>query len=288
MRIPIILFVAYMTSACTTGGGGGKSSPMSDVSSASLEIIAYGSNPLQFGQLRVPAGQGPFPLAVIVHGGCWQRSIASYTFMNAFSIALGEAGWATWNIEYRGADDVGGGWPNTFLDVAAAVDHTHVLARTHNLDLGRLPLIGHSAGGHLALWAASRERIPAGSMLSVGSPITTVKQVIGLGAIADLQGYRSEGGACAAAIPLLIGETEFTPGRLAETSPLLMIPATAPTYLINAVGDTIVPDVQAQRYLGAAGTKVNRIVVAGNHFSLIAPTGEAWEAIMDALNASSP
>ena len=124
--------------------------------------VAYGPDSLQFGELRLPSGHGPNPVAVVIHGGCW-LSMADLHVMDRFSEALTDAGVATWNIEYRPVDNPGGGWPGTFTDVGLAVDHVRDLAREYSLDLTRVMVVGHSAGGHLALWAAARHRLPEDS-----------------------------------------------------------------------------------------------------------------------------
>lgn len=272
------LVVLLFTAACDATG------PSAPPVSSAPKRIGWGAGPQQYGDLRLPRGQGPFPLAVIIHGGCWKRSIASLQFMDNFAQALSDAGWATWNIEYRGADDPGGGWPTTFQDVAAAVDYSRTLAYTHALDLQRLVLIGHSAGGHLALWAGNRSRLPPDSVLTVPMP-QAVTQVIGLGAITDLEGYRNEGGSCADAIPTLTGETTPTAARLAESSPLAMLPSAIPVLLLTGNLDSIVPAAQADRYVVAAGNaEVRQQTVAGDHFSLIVPGEAAWQAMMEALS----
>src|SRR5262245_38970909 len=117
--------------------------------------IAYGPHPLQVGDLRIPSGPGPHPVAVVIHGGCWVN-LFGLDLMDAMSDTLTAAGVATWNIEYRRIDDPGGGYPHTFLDVGLAVDTVRDLAPRYNLDLGRVITVGHSAGGHLGLWAAAR------------------------------------------------------------------------------------------------------------------------------------
>src|SRR5215210_6101524 len=113
--------------------------------------VAYGSDPLQFGELRLPKGTGPFPVAVVIHGGCWVSEFATLQNTAAAADALRDAGVATWNIEYRRSNNPGGGWPGTFMDVAAATDYVRELARRYTLDLTRVLAIGHSAGAHLAL-----------------------------------------------------------------------------------------------------------------------------------------
>ena len=117
--------------------------------------IAYGPGPQQFGELRLPDGAGPHPVVIVVHGGCW---LAEYDlgYMSSLAAALTADGVATWSIEYRRVGDDGGGWPGTFDDVGAAADHLREIAAEHELDLERVVAVGHSAGGHLALWLAAR------------------------------------------------------------------------------------------------------------------------------------
>src|SRR5215471_72121 len=124
----------------------------------------------QFGVLRVPRGRGPHPVVALVHGGCW---LADYDHMHVESAAdaLCARGAGVWSIEYRRLGQDGGGWPGTFRDVAAGLDHLRVLAPRHRLDLGRVVAVGHSAGGHLALWLAARRKLGASSDLFVANPI---------------------------------------------------------------------------------------------------------------------
>ena len=123
--------------------------------------IPYGADSLQVVDLWCPAGNGPHPVVLMVHGGCWQTEIADRRLMDWVAADLREAGVAVWNIDYRGVDRDGGGYPGTFRDVAAAADRLREEARAHALDLTRMIAAGHSAGGHLALWLAARHRLSA-------------------------------------------------------------------------------------------------------------------------------
>ena len=138
--------------------------------------IPYGSDPLNVGDLRLPAGDGPHPVAVVIHGGFWR---AKYTLehIGHLCAALTAEGIATWSVEYRRLGDEGGGWPNTMLDVGAATDHLREIAPQYKLDLDRVVVMGHSAGGHLAAWVASRHRIPETSDLYMPSPLLTLLSV---------------------------------------------------------------------------------------------------------------
>ena len=120
---------------------------------------SYGPHRSQRADLHLPPGAGPHPVMVTIHGGSWQARYGRIV-MRALAADLLRRGWAVWNIEYRRLGG-GGGWPETFLDVAAAIDHLRSLQAP--IDLDERDVLGHSAGGHLALWAASRERLPAGA-----------------------------------------------------------------------------------------------------------------------------
>lgn len=124
--------------------------------------IAYGQDSLQLVDLWLPAGKGPHPVVVMIHGGCWQTEIATRDIMNYIADDLRKDGIAVWNIEYRGVDR-GGGFPGTYLDIGAAADLLGAQARALNLDLTHTIAIGHSAGGHLALWLAARQALPGAS-----------------------------------------------------------------------------------------------------------------------------
>ena len=124
------------------------------------EKFSYGEDPLQFGELYLPAGDGPFPVVVLIHGGCWLAEF-DQAHLRSLAVAARDSGFAVWNVEYRRVGNPGGGWPGTFLDVAAGTDYLRELARQHPLDLEQVVPVGHSAGGHLALWLAMRSQLTA-------------------------------------------------------------------------------------------------------------------------------
>ena len=139
--------------------------------------------------LWLPEGRGPHPTVLMVHGGCWQTEIADRTIMNWIADDLRRRGIAVWNIDYRGVDRPGGGYPGTFQDVAAAADALRAMPARIDLDLSRLVAIGHSAGGHLALWLAGAAAAAAGSPLRTADPCA-IRAVISLGGLPDLEERR--------------------------------------------------------------------------------------------------
>ena len=240
--------------------------------------VPYGALAEQFGELRLPAGRGPHPVAVIIHGGCWYSEY-DLTHVAGFAEALNGLGFATWAIEYRRVGGAGGGFPGTFEDVAAAADFLQTLARTHPLDLTRVVVVGHSAGGQLALWLAARGEAAAG-----GAPLR-LRGVVSLAGVTDMKkfGPRCNG----AAAKLLGGSFDEVPDRYKLTSPVELLPARVPVRLVHGAADQIVPVEMGREYEAAArrgGGDVELTVVGGaGHFELIAPRSPAWPAVKAAL-----
>jgi acetyl esterase/lipase len=251
--------------------------------------IQYGADPLQFGDLRLPPGKGPFALAVIVHGGCWVSSFASVQNTAALSDALRDAGLATWNVEYRRLDDPGGGWPNTLLDVAAGADHVRMLAAKYPLDLEHVVAAGHSAGGHLALWLAARPRLPQKSPLYRDNPLR-VSAAVALGGPGDLRDFNTyAANICGSAVVerLLGGAPAAVPDRYAQASPAELLPFKVPQLLIVGDRDPVMPAKSREAYVAAArkaGDTAEVVVVANaGHFEVIAPTSAAWTTVRDQI-----
>ena len=244
---------------------------------------AYGRDPHQVGDLRLPAGRGPFPVAIVIHGGCWTSGVADRRNTAALATALMRRGIATWNIDYRALGDAGGGWPGTFQDWGVAADYLRVLAKIQPLDLTRVIVIGHSAGGHAALWIAGRHRIARTSPIATANPLP-VKAAVDLDGPGDLRpslGY--EPNMCGDAATSLIGDTAgAVPDRFNAAAPVALLPLGVPQVLVSSV---FLPSDAVERYRAAAvakGDRVSLIHASGGHFEMIAP-GTADEARVEAI-----
>lgn len=250
--------------------------------------VHYGADPLQVADVWVPAGAGPHPVVLMVHGGCWQTEIADRTIMNWIADDLRGRGLAVWNIDYRGVDRPGGGYPGTFRDAAAAADALRAHAAEHHLDLSRLVAIGHSAGGHLALWLAGRPRLPAGSPLRAADPLP-IRAVVSLGGLPDLEeAARSPNGCGNEVVVRLTGGVRA--GRIdpfTDTSVPRLAPLGVAQVLINGRRDRIIPTAYAEGYarpMRAAGDEVRvRMIESTGHVELIAPETAAWAAAVEEI-----
>lgn len=259
-------------------------------SSASQALhLPYGDNAMQFGKLYLPPGSGPHPVTIVIHGGFW-RAPYSYTLMTGLAEDLAHHGIAAWNIEYRRVGDPHGGWPNTLLDVATAADHLASIASHYRLDLQRVITIGHSAGGHLALWLAARPRIPHGSIVagSQAQPAPlAITGAISQAGVADLEmAWRMNLGNGAAA-ELLGGSFSAVPERYGTASPAALLPLNVPQVLIHGTADDRVPFAMSQAYAAkaqAAGDTIQLITLPGaDHFVLIDATSTAWAKTVQAI-----
>ncbi|HEX9185602.1 MAG TPA: alpha/beta hydrolase [Vicinamibacteria bacterium] len=252
--------------------------------------IAYGKAPQQVAELRLPEGPGPHPVVILVHGGCWQAPWG-FDHLRSLAAALTAEGHATWSLEYRRLGDPGGGWPGTFEDVAGGADHLREAAKAHPLDLGRVVAVGHSAGGHLALWLAGRHRLPAGSALRTAAPLP-LRGVVALAGIGDLRAG-AEGRVCGDAIPQLLGgPPDAAADRVRQASPIELLPLGVPQRLICGAHDAIVPIEHARAYEAAARSAGDavfvRVVEGAGHFELVDPGSVAFPAVRDAVTALLP
>jgi acetyl esterase/lipase len=247
--------------------------------------FSYGSDHSQFGELRLPKGKGPYPVVVVIHGGCWYSEYDLGHVAN-FNAALTHLGVATWSLEYRRIGNPGGGWPGTFVDVARGTDHLRVLARSYHLDLSRVIVVGHSAGGQLALWLAARHRLPKDSPLYANNPLP-LRGIVSLAGITDLRRYRPN---CGEAVnKLLGGPPAEVPDRYRQTSPIERLPLNVEQFLIQGTLDKIVPVDFSRDYEAAARKKGDRVRLTilpnAGHFDLIAPNSSAWPAVEDAVRS---
>lgn len=246
--------------------------------------IAYGSDPLQHVDLWLPKGATPHPVVLMVHGGCWQTRIADATLMNYVADDLRSRGIAVWNIEYRGVDKPGGGYPGTFQDAAAATDLLASRAKDYGLDTSNVVGIGHSAGGHLILWLAARARVPANSVLRSSNPLK-IATAISIGGLPDLEAaQKAPGDTCGVdAVHSLTGAPSGArPNVYRDTSPAEMMPFAAHQVLVNASRDRIAPPAFADAYQQRARARhvmLRRVVVPNEgHVELIAPGTASWAA----------
>src|SRR6185369_3320792 len=182
--------------------------------------ISYGAMPVQAIDLYLPKTAGPHPVAILIHGGCWTKGTAGRGQLRGPGAELANRGIAVWNIGYRRVDEDGGAYPGIFQDVAKAIDLLPASAEKYGLDSSRVVVVGHSAGAHLALWAANRNRVPRTSPAYVPTPFA-VRTVIGLGGVGDMKRSAGIRGVCGSPIiTALIGEPSNTrPDVYSDTSP---------------------------------------------------------------------
>ena len=220
--------------------------------------VVYGPEPLQFGDLRMPAGTGPLPLAIVLHGGYWQ---ATYNLIHTghLCVALAREGIATWNLEYRCVGVPGGEWPAVGEDLELALGSLGRLGFAHD---GRCVLVGHSAGGQLALWAAKRAGLPAVAL----APVSDVRDAVAR------RGPES-------------GPARFmAPEHFADGSPLELLPFGVPQLVVHGTADEDVPYEMSERYVAAAGGEAELVTLEGvGHFEPIDPQAPAFASTAAAI-----
>lgn len=258
------------TAGLLTGCGAGATRPRTGVTRHH-----YGRLTDQFGDLYLP-GRTPHGTVVLLHGGFW-LSDYGLDLMAPIAGALQRDGWAVWNLEYRRLD-AGGGWPATFEDTAAGVDH---LAGLDGVDRTHVVLLGHSAGGQLAAWAASRTARTPG-----GPPRVDLAGVVSLAGVLDLVGAAKAGLGNGAVQRLIGGSPQDVPGRYTLGDPTLLAPARVPVSALRGRADDVVPASQLRTYLAAdrrAGGAAVGLTVPGDHFTIIDPGHPSWATTRGAL-----
>lgn len=253
--------------------------------------LPYGAHADQVVDVRLPrAGRydEPPPLVVVIHGGFW-RNAYDRAHAGPQSAALAEAGYVVATIEYRRVRGPGGGWPRTFDDIALACDGVPSLAATalrQRVTPGPMVLVGHSAGGHLALWAAARHRLPISCPWHRASP-PTVAGAVSLAGVVDLMRGDELGLGGDATRALLGGGAGNVPERYAVANPAALLPLGVPAALVHGTADAEVPVELSREYTrraSAAGDAVELTELAGvGHYELIDPLSAAWPVVLDAI-----
>ncbi|MFN3370334.1 MAG: alpha/beta hydrolase [Sphingomonadaceae bacterium] len=258
---------------------------------APAETIRYGEGESQVVELFLPRGAAagdPLPVVVMVHGGCWQKAVAGRELIRPAAGAFVERGYAVWSVGYRRIDEEGGGYPGTFADVGQAIDLLRSEAAQRNLDPARVVFWGHSAGAHLALWAAGRHRLPASSPLRAENPLRP-RGVVSVGGLASLKDWERE-------IRLVCGDDtvpRLAPGdgpeRFSDTSPDLLLPLGVPLVLLHGVYDAVAYPAMGLRFAQAARAAGDRAEVqpapVAGHFEPIAPGTPAFAQALAAVEA---
>jgi len=232
----------------------------------------YGTARSQFGELFLPDGEGPWPVAAVLHGGFW-RAQYGRKLMRPLCADLAARGWAAWNVEYRRLGRLsGGGFPRTLDDVAAAVDHLVDLRSRALFDLDRVVAIGHSAGGHLAAWLATRDE-----------PRVRVTGVVSQAGVVDLR-LASELELSRRVVHRFLGGTPAgVPERYTAASPAERLPLGVPVLLTHGGRDDVVPARMSERFAAsarAAGDVVDLFLEPdADHFGHLDPEGPLWQAV---------
>jgi acetyl esterase/lipase len=248
--------------------------------------IRYGEAPAQVVELFRPKGRGPHPVVVLLHGGCYQAQFQGLPQTSAIAADLARRGYAVWNVEYRKLGEPGAGYPGTFQDVAAALDRIRAEASRYGLDTARVVAVGHSAGGHLAMWAAARAKLPKDSPLWVADPLR-LSAVISLAGIGDLEGQGDVfSHACGAeTFPRMVG------GRLADTSPARLLPTGVPLWTVHGTFDHVMPPFTGREYAAkarAAGDRAEVVVIPdAGHFDVVIPTTAAWTTVVGLIDRAA-
>jgi acetyl esterase/lipase len=259
--------------------------PFSEVESLDYreadQRIPYGPSTQQFVDVWYPGNDiAAAPVIALIHGGCW---LADYdiSHIGPLANAIAEQGFAVWAIEYRRVGQDGGGWPGTFHDIASAMDRLS-MKPDPRLDATRTVVVGHSAGGHLALWAAGRDRLSEDQELYRKAPFLPAAAV-GLAAITDLESYATGGNSCQqVTVKLMGGLPTEQPERYDQASPATL-GTDIPVVLVQGDTDGIVPPAQAERLAQARSVMIEE----AGHFDLIHPRSPAFGELVRYLQEMS-
>ncbi|MGE5286652.1 MAG: alpha/beta hydrolase family protein [Micromonosporaceae bacterium] len=258
-------------------------------------VLRYGGGKDQIADLRLPHRQSassadgvtdPAPIVVLIHGGFW-RDEYDRAHLGPRAAALAARGYAVCVPEFHRSSPGHSGWPDTFGDVATAADTLPGMmteaAGAGAVDPEHVLLAGHSAGGHLALWAAARHRLPADAPWRTQAP-PAVRGVIALAAVSDLVACHDQGMGDGAAAALMGGPPELVPDRFAAADPAGLLPLGRPVWLIHGTDDMNVPVGMSRAFAArarAAGDDAELRELSGcDHFNLIDPLSDAWPQVL--------
>ena len=249
--------------------------------------ISYGSEPLQFGELTLPDGPGPHPVIINIHGGCW---LAEYNINHsrALANAFAKDGIAVWNLEYRRVGDAGGGWPGTFLDVGNGADYVRTLSKEYPLDPCLVVAVGHSAGGHFALWLAARSKIPDASEIHQDHPIP-ILGVLALAPAPELDALHAKR-VCGNVIDKLMGGSPAdVPERYRAAMPSALLPLGVRQILLAGKRDhdwAWVGEAYREKARTAVESKFEYIEAPdAGHFEVIDPNSSTWPLVRQSARA---
>jgi len=257
--------------------------------------LPYGNDPLQFGDLRLPAAAkagSPAPLLVMIHGGWWKAQY-DLEYCGFLCEAFRKLGVATWSLEYLRVGNAGGGWPGTMQDVGAGFDFVTKLAQAYPVDVHRVVAAGHSAGGHLAFWLAGRHHIAHDSPLHEPQPTVGLRGVVGLAGavdlrlVIDLAGVFEFAEGKAATESLLGGLPKQVEDRYRAANPGDLLPLGVPQVLVQGSEDGQIAPTLPERYAANArrqGDPVTvRMIEGADHFDVVDPESKAWPVVRDAV-----
>ena len=259
--------------------------------------LSYGSDALQFGELRLPSGKGPYPVVILVHGGCWANQLqgldpraTTMDLLRPMAAALTSAGMATWNVEYRRNGNAGGGWPGTFQDLSSATDFLRSIAAKYHLDLRRVVAVGHSSGGQLALWLAARGKIAASSAIYTKNPLPLrgAVDIDGPPELANIQPMEEKFCGIPAITQFLGGTPSEQPVRYHDATIASYLPTGVPHVLIGGVLLGAV-QLQIDGYAAAAKAAGENFRViqleSSNHFAMLSPHSPYWPTVRDTISS---
>lgn len=287
MRYAALALALVVTAGCTPAiGPEAASVPVASGSAFGADatvvpsipdvILRYADHPRGFAELRLPEGTGPFPLAVIFHGGCWKAGIANQAYMAPLATRWQQQGIATLNVDYREVGD-GGGWPGSFEDWAAAARLVDQVAAAHPIDRSRVTLVGHSAGALPAQWLAmaqgndgplrAREPLAVRAAIVLDGPADVGAERAAFDALCEFSSVDS----------FMAGTPGEQAARYAAISPVGNPPALKELLFVQAVLPAAPDAVQAA--IRARGTRLEiRANPGASHFEILTPGSEAYLA----------